>query len=94
MQDLMGKLGALRRPQLMVTAAQKGADGYDRERDLPVLLGRVPRCGPAMMALLEQEEAMEASRVSRTPGYAAADHLMVLIALMGEARELRRIQLV
>lgn len=90
MKDLRGQLAGLRRPQLLVATAQRGAAHYDRLRDLPRLIGTAPGAGPAMAALFAIEDALEDARRLRAPDYRAARHLATLTALIGEARLLER----
>ena len=91
MQDLLSMISALKRPRLLVGAARFGVDTYDRDACLPRLLhcAAAPRPGKAILALLELEAAHNDRRKGRLGDYAAAQHVAVLIALMGEARVLR-----
>jgi hypothetical protein len=91
MQDLLGMIAALNRPPLLVRAARFGVDDYARATALPRLLGvpEAPRTGAAIIRLLEIEATLEDRRIARSAEYAAARHVAVLIALMGEARLLR-----
>lgn len=91
MLDLLGLIGSLNRPRLLVSAARFGVDDYSRN----VHLGRIlkaavlPRTGEAIIRLLDLESAMEVKRVAGAADYAPARHVAVLVALMGEARILR-----
>ncbi len=91
MQDVMSMLNALRRPQLLIRAAQFGAKEYRRDRHLQRLLGygTLPRPAAAVMRLMEIERSLNDQRNSDDAGYALAHHVDVLIALMGEAQLLR-----
>jgi hypothetical protein len=91
MQDILGMVGSLNRPRLLVRAARFGLDGYNRASHLPRLLGGlVPeRSGAAILQLLAIEAELEARRTAGAADYAYARHVEVLIALMGEARLLR-----
>lgn len=91
MLDLLGMIGALNRPRLLVSAARFGVDDYSRSAHLPRLLkvAAPPRTGEAIVKLLDLEAALEAKRASGSADYAVARHVAVLAALMGEARILR-----
>ncbi len=91
MQDLLTMISSLRRPSLLIRAARFGVNDYDRERQLPRILGQssAPRPGLAVMKLLELEADLEDRRARKAADYSVARHLDVIIALMGEARVLR-----
>lgn len=91
MQDVMSMLNALRRPQLLIRAAQFGARDYRRDRHLQRLLGygALPRPAAAVLRLMEIERTLNDQRNSDDAGYALAQHVDVLIAMMGEAQLLR-----
>jgi hypothetical protein len=91
MIDLLGRIALLRRPRLLVHAARFGLEDYVRAHHLPRLLqGRVPaRSGDALMRLLELEAELDAKRIEKAATYTIAAHVDVLIAIMGEARDLR-----
>ncbi|NCO87464.1 MAG: hypothetical protein GW886_12620 [Rhodobacterales bacterium] len=93
MLDILGLVGSLRRPQLLVRAARFGVDDYSRSATLPRLLHCVamPRSGPAIMRLLDIEADLNDRRVAQAADYSVARHVEVLIAVMGEARLLRAI---
>lgn len=86
--DIHQALARLRRPPLLVRAARLGVSGYAREAALPRLLGagRVPPVRAALARLIEAEAAQDAARRSGAMDYRAADHVALLIAVMGEAR--------
>lgn len=84
MEDLTGRLNRLKRPRLLVEAARQAQPLYDRRRDLPPLLGDLPRSGAAIVQLLDLESAHDAARRSGSRTYRAAAHVAVLIALIGE----------
>ena len=85
MEDLTGRLNRLTRPRLLIDAARHAQAVYDRQRDLPPLLGEVPGPGPALIRLLELEAAQEGLRKTKARAYRARAHVGVMIALMGEA---------
>ena len=91
MQDVLGMVGALSRPKLLVRAARFGVEEYSRERHLPRILRSpsLPRSGEALMRLMEIEAEMNDRRRARAADYAIAAHVEALIAIMGEARLLR-----
>ena len=91
MKDLLAMISGLERPKLLVRAARFGVDDYDRGRHLDRILKSetLPRTGPAILRLLEREAALEDRRTSAAADYSVAQHIEVLIALMGEARILR-----
>lgn len=91
MLDLLGMIGSLARPRLLVSAARLGVGRYDRDRHLARLLGgaRPPRAGSAILRLLDLEAGHESLRRQGDAAYAPARHVEVLIALLGEARFLR-----
>ena len=87
-EDIHGALARLRRPPLLVRAARLGLSGYARDAALPRLLGagRVPPVRAALAQLIEMERAQDAARRKGGATYRAADHVALLIAVMGEAR--------
>lgn len=91
MQDLHSMLNARRRPALMMRAARIGAKDYRRSAHLPRVLGYgiLPRHGAALMQLLDIESGLETQRTMSDASYSLIRHIDVLIAMIGEARELR-----
>lgn len=94
MQDILGMLQSLHRPRLMMRAARIGARDYRRVSHLPRLLGYgvLPRHGAALIKLMEGEAVLEEQRVSGDASYSLIKHIDILIAMVGEARELRASQ--
>lgn len=94
MQDIHTMIARLKRPPLLVRAARFGLDAYDRAQRLPRLLDRTvaPGTGEALLLLMELEAELDQARRGKSPDYAVARHVDVLIALMGEARTLRRMR--
>lgn len=92
MTDPLSALKTLRRPRILIRAARFGLTDYRRERDLTRLMKapRLPSPGHALGLLLEQEEAMEATRQSGNGAYSIARHVELLIAMMAEARLIPR----
>lgn len=88
MTDLLSHLAGLRRPRLLIRAAQHGAAAYDRNRDLRRVLRLLsaPDATRALPSLIEAEADLDASRRSGDAGYSVARHVELLIALMAEAR--------
>jgi hypothetical protein len=91
MQDLLSMIASLNRPRLLIQAARFGVDNYLRDSALPRLLGGAAslRSGPAVLRLLELEASLNDERRARGAAYSYARHVDVLIALLGEARQLR-----
>ncbi|MDF1669005.1 MAG: DUF6477 family protein [Roseovarius sp.] len=91
MMKSLNLLNDIRRPRLLIQAARIGASTYRRETHLRRLLdpGQPPRSDDALALLLEQEAQMNHQRQTNEAFYCAADHVDVLIAMMGEARLLR-----
>ncbi len=94
MQDVLSLMNTLRRPRLLIRAAQHGAEDYRRDSHLPRLLGygQLPRSGEALMRLMEDERVLDARRKSGEAGYSLTRHVDILIAMVGEARILRAAQ--
>lgn len=94
MQDLLSMLNALHRPRLLMRAARIGAQEYRRAGHLPRLLGYgvLPRHAPAILKLMEIEADLEDRRAEADTSYSLVRHVDVLIAIIGEARELRGAQ--
>lgn len=88
MRDLMGMIAALKRPGLLVRTAKIGADDYRREVHLRRILKSEPpaRTGEAILRILEIESEINERRVANHAEYSVAEHVEVLIALLGEAR--------
>lgn len=94
MQDILTMLNALHRPRLMMRAARIGAQDYRRAAHLPRLLGygMLPRHGAALLKLIEMEAVLEEQRTGSDASYSLVKHLDVLIAMVPEARILRKTQ--
>ena len=93
MQDARTLLGRLRRPTLLVQAAQIGLNDYNRDRSLARLLPDMhcPHSARAIFDLLSDQEAlMDESRRSGDATYSVTRHIEVLVALIVEARLLAR----
>ena len=86
--DIHQALARLRRPPLLVRAARLGVSGYKRGAVLTRLLGTgpVPPVRAALARLIEAEATHDAARRSGAITYRAADHVALLIAVMGEAQ--------
>lgn len=95
MQDLISMLQQLQRPKLMMRAARIGAEDYRRGAHLPRLLGygALPRTAQAVMKLIDLEAELEHQRQAADANYSVLRHLDVMIALVSEARDLRRMRL-
>lgn len=90
MSDYCKTLATLRRPRLLMHAARFGLGDYRRDRDLRRLVGGGGSPEETVPSLLLAEEALEATRQAGGAGYSVARHIEVLIALLAEARLLRR----
>jgi hypothetical protein len=90
MTDFRSILENLRRPRLLMQAARLGLAEYRRDRDLR----RLVNCGlspeETVPKLISEEEQLETTRLSGDAAYSVTRHIEVLIALLAEARLLRR----
>ncbi len=95
MQDVLSMMDGLKRPRLLTRAARLGAQDYRRETCLPRFFGygSVPRTAEALLLLIQQEAEMNDKRKAGDTGYSLPRHLDLLIAMVGEARLLRRSQI-
>lgn len=91
MLDLQTRIAPLQRPTLLARAAHFGVDDYRRDVHLRRILGseRLPRHGAALMQLLDREAELDALRHAKTGDYRPAQHVEVLIAILGEAQLMR-----
>ena len=87
MQDIIGQVMALKRPNLLVQAARFGVDDYKRERHLRRCLGceTTPSPGQALMSLLDIEKQINYDRETKSGTYDAPRHIDILTAIMAEA---------
>lgn len=94
MKDIHSLLASLRRPHLLMRAARIGAQDYRREVQLPRLLGYgvLPRHADALIRLIDTEQEIESQRTSADPCYNVVSHVEIMIAIVGEARELRALK--
>jgi hypothetical protein len=93
MPDPMILLSKLRRPSILVRAAQLGLEDYNRDRSLRRLLPEErPGCssGEAFSTLVEQEAQMDDARRLGEAAYSVSRHIELLVALIFEARLLKR----
>lgn len=92
MTDFRANVSGLRRPKILIRAARCGLADYRRDRDLKrVLHGQSPSPPQAVARLLEEETALETTRLCGHATYSIAHHVEVLIALMAEVRLLPRV---
>jgi len=94
MRDIHSLLANLHRPRLLMRAARIGAQDYRRTSHLPRLLGYgvLPRHGAALMRLVDIEAELEQQRSGADACYDLTRHVDLLIAIVGEARDLRAAQ--
>lgn len=87
MTDIQTTLNALKRPRILVKAAQAGlADFRPRKHLARILREPVPAQAQRLFnTLLENEAALNEQRKSGDASYSAARHVEVLIALMSSA---------
>jgi hypothetical protein len=92
MPDPFTILSDLRRPQLLVRAAHLGLEDYDRDRCLRRILpdGLRTTARDTFRTLIEHEARMDAERVAGDATYSVARHIETLVALIFEARLLKR----
>lgn len=79
------------RPRLLVVAARHGLAHYDRARSLGRLLGlpmgqALPDPAAAQAVLMRREAEMERARRDHDAGWHPAEHVLVMTALLFEAR--------
>ncbi len=81
---------SLRRPRLLIQTARAGLAGYRRKRDLPRLLktDALPQPATALRRLREIEVALDEARLSGITEYDLKRHVLVLIAILAEMREI------
>ncbi|MFK7941137.1 MAG: DUF6477 family protein [Roseovarius sp.] len=91
MTELLTRLNEIHRPRLLIQAARIGAATYRRDLHLRRLFegGHIPLNAEALSRLMEMEEQLNEDRITNTASYCAADHVDLLIGMMGEARLLR-----
>ena len=94
MQDALTILHKLRRPKMLMRAAQIGVAEYKRVAFLPHLLGygRMPKQSEAILKLIEIEKNLKALRKAGESADNLLRHIDVMIAIVGEARDLRASQ--
>jgi hypothetical protein len=94
MTDFSNTLNAVRRPKILIRAARAGLAEYRRDRDLKrILKGQRPaRDRNVLVPLLAEEERIETQRQEGDATYSVQRHVMVLTALIAEARNARLAQ--
>lgn len=92
MNDPCSILGTLRRPPLLVRAAQFGLTEHNRERSLRRLLpeNRARTTVEIFAQLVEKEAWLDEARRSGEATYSISRHIEVLAALIIEARLVKR----
>lgn len=88
MTDVYSVLTSLRRPRMLIRAAQHGLSGYRREKHLERVLRDEPPSTPAqaLSTLLAAEAYVDDIRRAGDVTYSARHHVDLLIALIAEAR--------
>lgn len=90
MTDFNAKVQQLQRPKMLIHAARMGLADYRRERDLR-RFGQISMQPEKILPhLLDEEGRIEEKRRRGEMGYSIAQHVDILIALMGELRLLPR----
>ena len=96
MQDALTILHKLRRPKMLMRAAQIGVAEYKRVAHLLRLLGygRMPKQSEVILKLIEIEieKNLKALRKAGESADNLLRHIDVMIAIVGEARDLRASQ--
>jgi Family of unknown function (DUF6477) len=90
MSDFRKLLSEMRRPALLMRAARHGLSDYQRGRWLKRLALTETTPERTVAQLFSVEEHLEETRISGDASYSIAQHIDVLIALLGEASLLRR----
>jgi hypothetical protein len=90
MTDCRTLLSTLRRPRLLMRAARFGLSDYRRERDLRRYVERAGSPEETVTSLMTVEAGLERTRIAGDAAYSVARHIEVLIAILAEARFLRR----
>lgn len=91
MKPLRNILTTTTRPRLLVVTARYAVGNYHRDTMLPKLMGlglhTIVAPGPAVLNwLIAQEAAMEDARQHHMASWRAADHVMLMAALLTEAQ--------
>lgn len=91
MTQLLEHLNEIHRPRLLIQAARIGAATYRRDLHLRRLFegSSIPLNAEALTRLMDMESQLNEDRMQNAASYCAADHVDLLIAMMGEARLLR-----
>lgn len=88
MTDALTWIKELRRPRLLVEAANIGLPDYDRTRVLKKFAATQVEASPsaALTSLIPVEETLEDARRSGDASYVPSRHVEVLIAILAEMR--------
>lgn len=97
MKSLRTSLETTIRPRLLVVAARHAMCEYRRDTILPKLLelpvsSALPPAHDTVQRLTVIEAVMDHARRRHEAGWRAADHVLVMAALMSETQSLRDIQ--
>lgn len=94
MKPLHNTLAVTTRPRLLVVAARHALAGYQRDAILPRLLNKHPHSpiqpsAETLADLVAREAAMDHARRRHDASWRAADHVLIMAALIHEAALLR-----
>lgn len=98
MKSLRSSLETTIRPRLLVVAARYAMSGYYRDTVLPRLLdlplaSALPPAQDAVQRLTLIEAMMNQARRRHEASWRAADHVLVMAALMSEAQSMKDAQM-
>lgn len=88
MYDLATRLKSLKRPGLLMQAANHGASDYRRNKHLArAMQGQPPaKNGEIIFRLLDMEDEINRLRRDGDAAYSPARHVQIMIALVAEAQ--------
>ena len=82
------ELTNLKRPKILIKAAQIGQRHYQRHQNLCNILGcsRLPNPNAAVLGLSEKEHAINEARLLGEASYSITRHISLLTALLAESK--------
>lgn len=88
MQDPITQLETTYRPKTLLGAARHALPHYSRTKHLPKFLGDLS-AGPreTLMRLMDLERDQNAKRLSQSAEYDVTHHLILMTAILAEARD-------